>query len=280
MVLAKQIKRRSSHIAELILPNFPRIDQTHIPFISRARDCDIVYELANDRVFVPFTPKDIAMVRVLEQRHLIELIFEMVPQAGKELGCSSEAIEAACEYLTICVDNQHLWRKASYEELAAACLYVSLIRVATQLAKNLGSVCGCFGIWACEEVRELIPGLLKLVNSHVARVTLAGFMPIFGRMFPQLAAKVEVFGSMVLRLWTKVQEGAIFPPGFAREHWRRTVASCILAILSMDEKSFCHRKVCAALVTYEYGKKGRDMDDAVELLAHQDQIYSVWEQNL
>jgi len=80
------------------------------------------------------------MVRVLEQRHLIELIFEMVPQAGKELGCSSEAIEAACEYLTICVDNQHLWGKASYEELAAACFYVSLIRVATQLAKNVGSV--------------------------------------------------------------------------------------------------------------------------------------------
>lgn len=92
MVQAKKVKRRSAHVADLILPDFPKVDQSHVQYIVRARQCDVVYPLPTGDVFVPFTTEDIAVVRVLEQRRLTEIVYETIPSVGAEAHGPSDLI--------------------------------------------------------------------------------------------------------------------------------------------------------------------------------------------
>lgn len=108
MVLAKRVKERSSHIADLILPDLPDVHQDHVPHIARARECDIVYPLWAGEVFVPFTSEDIAIVRVSEQGFLLGTVFEMIPKVGANMGWSCELIVTMCESFTACVEHHHL----------------------------------------------------------------------------------------------------------------------------------------------------------------------------
>jgi hypothetical protein len=105
MIKSGRVKGRSSHIAELILPRFPEMDQSHIEFIVRTRQCVVVYALPDGWVFMPFSWEDIATVRLMEQRRLTHLIDEMMPDTARKIDWPCEMRVDACEAFAKCVNR-------------------------------------------------------------------------------------------------------------------------------------------------------------------------------
>lgn len=58
--------RRSTHIADLILPDSPAPDQSNVPHMFRSRPCDIVYPHQDGTICIVLDTEDIAMVRISE----------------------------------------------------------------------------------------------------------------------------------------------------------------------------------------------------------------------
>jgi hypothetical protein len=282
MIKSGRVKGQSSHIAELILPRFPGVDQSHIPFIERARQCDVVYVLPDKWVFMPFSWEDIATVRLMEQRRLPHLIDEMMPDTAGKMDWPCEISVHACEAFAKCVHRQHLWVEASYDELAVACLYIAAVRAHKNKPGDLAYMATCFDV-SVDGVRKLVPEVTALLIDLDARAAIANFMPTFENMFLEFASKAKEFASMVLRLWTMVQNNAIFPPDFLRENWLRAVASSIQGVLVVNNVSFSPDKVCAAVGTYAFGDMGKNMDVEVALLIADEHTYkkfSLWDRRI
>jgi hypothetical protein len=128
-----------------------------------------------------------------------------------------------------------------------------------------------------------VPELTKLLIDLDARAAIANFMSTFENMFPEFASKGKEFASMVLRLWTMVQNNAIFPPDFLRDNWLRAVASSIQGVLVINDVSFSPDKVCEAVGTYAFGDMDKNMDVDVALLIADEQTYkkfSLWHRSI
>lgn len=126
-----------------------------------------------------------------------------------------------------------------------------------------------------DAVHELTPDVMELLVGLNARSAIAAFMSKFKAMFPHISSKVEASAALFLKLWLKVQRGAIFPSDFVRGHWLRTVASYTQAVLELNQEVFSSRKICLALGTYKYGEMGRNMDVDVAIPVATDRSYSL-----
>jgi hypothetical protein len=107
------------------MPQFPEIDESHIPALLRSRNADIVYPLTDGTIFVVFSTGDIAIAQLLDKRPLRHVNHDMVRDACDYLRWPWSLTDAACENMLACKDHQHLWIGMTYEELAVACIVVT-----------------------------------------------------------------------------------------------------------------------------------------------------------
>ncbi|KAF2022707.1 hypothetical protein EK21DRAFT_82615 [Setomelanomma holmii] len=188
-----------------------------------------------------------------------------MPAAAVALKWPPKMADAACEALTACVDHQHLWAAASYDLFAATCLYVVSIRAKKNTLGDLAYLAPYLGV-DVHEIRALVPEVTELLVNLKARAAIAAFLPKFGKMFPAHASKAKDFAAMILRLYTMVQNEAIFPFDIVQAHWLRTVASCIFAVLIHNNLLIHSEEVCEAVGTYHSGDLGQNMDVDIGLL--------------
>lgn len=272
MVQSKQVSRRSSQFTELILPDFPALDQSQVPFFVRARACTAVYLLPKSHVLVLQSMKDIAVARLDNKIHLDHILDE-ITEITK--GCSALFINSITQGITSCIENQHLWMAATYEELAVANVYVAGVwgdaaqpGMLTQLAKRF-KVDGV-------KVRSLIDAVTKLLADLKARAAIASFMPKFAKMFRGKSSKHKQFASLVLSLWNRVQKCGLFSSQLILQYWLRIVAACIHAAILANDLVMPIHKICAAVGVSQYGHIGEDLDIDVALLAKDEEIAPIW----
>lgn len=103
MVQSHLVSKRSSQITNLILPNFPDVDQSHVPVILRARESNTVYTLPNSEIVVPCSIEEVAVVRIIESRRLAKLTSNKMPEIGWNLAYLRVVVQTACESLSVCV---------------------------------------------------------------------------------------------------------------------------------------------------------------------------------
>lgn len=272
MVQSKQVSRRSSQFIELIQPDFPALDQSQVPFFVRARACTVVYILPKSHVLVLQSMKDIAVARLddkIHRDHILDEITEITE------GCSASFIDAIAQGVTSCIENQHLWIDATYEELAVANVYVAGVwgdaaqpGMLTQLAKRF-KVDGV-------KILRLIEAVTKLLADLKARTAIASFMPIFAKMFRGKFSKYKQFASLVLSLWYRVQKCGLISSQLILQYWLRIVAACInVAMLATDIVMPIH-KICAAVGVSQHGHIGDNFDLDVVLLDEEGEIAPIW----
>jgi hypothetical protein len=274
MVQKRLVSKRSSQIADLILPDFPEVDQSHIPVMLRARSSNTIYTLLNGGAIVLAAVEVIAVVRVLEIRRMAKLISNKLPEVSWALGYSSAVVKTACESLSTCVEHQHLWATASHETLAVACLYVAAQLAGVKKPGDLIYMVTCLGVDLLE-AQELVPKVTKLLIDLDMRAVLASFIPIFEKCFPRLVSKANAYASMALKLWKKVSGDDVCTPGFKRKYWLRIVASCIFTVMLRNELTPNIDRVCAAVGTSSYGNLGNQIDVDVALQVVGSETYSL-----
>ncbi|KAF1844852.1 uncharacterized protein K460DRAFT_394649 [Cucurbitaria berberidis CBS 394.84] len=272
MVQSGKASRRSSRFTELILPDFPVLDHSQVPIIGRARECNAVYMLPKGHVLVLHSMQDIALARIEDELRVRHILNEIV-EATEGMGCSAPFIESITRGVTSCIEHQHLWTTASYEELAAVNMYVAALRANTDEPGMLPRLAACFGADRVK-VRKLVADITKLLVDLDARATIAKFMPTFEKIFPKLWRKYKVFARLVLKLWNKVKEREPFPPDFVLENWLRIVASCIDVVMLANDINIPVHKTCAAVGANEHGDVGEDIDMEITLLMGDDKAYS------
>jgi len=182
MIQFGRINYRSSSLTELILPNFPMYDQSHVPVMMRARACDIAVVTSSKHFFVPSTPEDIAAYRVNDNRRLVGLIEDVVDVA-KDMGFSQTIVNGITDGLTTSVDHQYLWVNATYEQLAAVILYLSAVQAGIEQSGMLSQLSMCFGA-SIKGIKQLLPAVSKLLIDTSARFAIANFMRSFEKAYP------------------------------------------------------------------------------------------------
>ncbi|KAJ4369675.1 hypothetical protein N0V83_005437 [Neocucurbitaria cava] len=271
-VQSKQVPRRSSHFTELILPDFPALDQSQVPFFVRARACTAVYLLPKSHVLVLQSMKDIAVARLDDKIHLDHILDE-ITEITK--GCSASFIDSITQGIASCIENQHLWIATTYEELAVANVYVAGVwddaaqpGMLTQLAKRLKV--------DVVKVHGLIDAVTKTLADLKARAAIASFMPMFAKMFPAKDLKHKQFASLVLSLWYRVQKCGLLSCQLILQHWLRIVAACIHAAILANDLVMPIHKICAAVGVSQYGHIGDNFDLDVLLLVEDGEFAPIW----
>jgi len=245
MIQSGQIRYRSSRLTELILPNFPPFHQSHIPVMMRARGCDIAVVTSSKHFFVPSTPEVIAAYRINDNRRLEGLIADVVDVA-QDMGFSQPTINGVTDGLTTCVDHQHLWVNATYEQLAAVVLYLSAVRVGIEQPGMLDQLSMCFGA-SMKGMKQLLPAVSKLLIDTSARFAIADFMQTFERTYPAYQKHSKDLARLQLKLWRLVLDRCLFPFEFIATNWRHVVTSCIYAVTTVNDLYLDTEEISAAI---------------------------------
>ncbi|KAI8943835.1 hypothetical protein NX059_001808 [Plenodomus lindquistii] len=114
MVLLERVPWRTSRFTELILPDFPDVDESYLSEEVRSRNALPVYLHTNHCFITPRSLEDIARLR-----YRADLDLERVVDEFCEIGRLSPAVcDEFRRLMNLLLDNQHRWITASFEELA------------------------------------------------------------------------------------------------------------------------------------------------------------------
>jgi hypothetical protein len=238
----------------------------------RARETHIAVEVSDWKVFIPHTPKDIALYRVNVQQRFVRVL-EEVRNTACAMSCSDNVVESISQALIAAVNHQQLCVSATYEELATCVLYITAVRTKIQPGGPglLNELCSGSGFQtSVDKVEPLIPDVIKLLVDLDARAAIASFVQHCERKYPKLWRQREKFSSLTQQLWFRVQKYQIFPTEFALQCWLRVVASCLWAVTDANDIAIPVEQICAALGTSQYGNYGRDADQKVSALTEDD----------
>jgi hypothetical protein len=205
MVLEGTVKRKSSRSTDLILPNYHPVDQSHVPIMLRTRETNIVVMVSGEKVFIPYTTKDIAFVRVHDQQRL-DRILDRLTEVATTMSCPDRVVETVTEGLLTCVNHQHVWVTATYRERAACVLYVPAVHTDMYQIHELDfldELCAHLSS-SVEKVEPLLPEVTKLLVDLDAHAALATFVHYSEHAYPTLWRQRKKFGSLVLKLWYRV----------------------------------------------------------------------------
>lgn len=209
------------------------------PDCTRPLECDLVYVLPQDHVFVFHSMEDVAIVRLRDQARLVQLIYTTIPDMSTRMHWPDSVKQAACESMVLCVEHQHMWVATTYEELAVLSMYVASVRAKTNKAGELSTLASfCDGDEG--ELHELLPGVMNLTIDIDARSAIASFMHKFVKLLREFAWASKKIASMVLKVWTTVLKDPPFTSDLLVEHWLRLVASCIYALLLANNATGLH----------------------------------------
>ncbi|KAH6868788.1 hypothetical protein BKA58DRAFT_317424 [Alternaria rosae] len=180
--------------------------------MMRARGCDITVITSSKHFFVPSVPEDIAAYRINDNRRLKSLIEDVVDVA-KDMGFSQTTINGITDGLTTCVDYQHLWVSATYEQPATVILYPSAVRVGIEQPGMLHQLLMCFSA-SMKGMKQLLLEVSKLLIDTSARYTIPNFMHTFETTYPPLRKHSKNLSWLYLRLWRLILERCLFPSEF------------------------------------------------------------------
>ena len=273
MKQSSRIRYRSPRVSELILPNFPLFNQSHVPVIMRARGCDIAVVTSSKYFFVPSTPEDIAAYRVNNNRRLEGLIEDVVDVA-KDMGFSQTTINGITDGLGTCVDHQHLWVDATYEQLAAMVLYLSAVRAGIEQPGMLNQLSMCVGA-SMKGIKQLLSAVSKLLIDRSARLAIADFMQTFERTCPAYQKHSKDLARLQLKLWRLVLNRCLFPFEFIAANWRHIVTSCIYAVTTVNDVYFDTEEISAAIGARSPSIDGEDMNTYLLSIIVDDKAYQI-----
>ncbi|CAE7194553.1 hypothetical protein P3342_009680 [Pyrenophora teres f. teres] len=270
MIKSGRISYRSSRPTELMLPDFPAFDQSHIPIMMRARDCNIAaIQWSLRKVVIPQTAKEIAILRLNDKRRLHGLL-ESLEKTARRLGCTPRLIGQIKENFMFCVDHQHLWVTVPYGQLATVVLYLTVMaKTGKPWLLNAMAIQFSASIEGLEDLLALVKNALIDFNGRKA---IASFMPLFPTIRHEFRGKEEILTHLALKLWGTLLERDIFCFDFIEKFWRRIAVSCIYAVVRRNEilhfdeaiiKEKHIEKICTAISTGKYGQEGRVLDQRV-----------------
>jgi hypothetical protein len=248
MIRSGQTKHRSTRVTELILPSFPDFDQSHVPSIMRARECNIALEQSSETmsIFHQPTPMQIARLRVMDNRHLDHILDDMT-DAAKDMGFSQAAIEDMEDELITCVDHQHLWVSATYEQLATAVLYIAAVQTGCEQPWMLEQLARCLQA-PFQGIQELLPRAVSvLLIDTRAKHAIASFMPILENNSSTSRKHSKDLTRLVLKLWNRTPKHEDFVLRFMANNWRCVVVCCIFAVTTVNDIFLTTEEISAAL---------------------------------
>lgn len=258
MIQCGQIRYRSSKVSEFILPNFPPFHQSHMPVMVRARGCDIAVVMSSKHFFIPSTPEDVASYRINDNRRLEGLIEDVV-NVAKDMSFSQTTINGITDGLTTCVDHQHMWVTATYEQLATVILYLNAVRAGIEQPCMLNQLSMCFGA-PMKGLKQLLPTVSNLLIDTNARFAFAEFMRIFERTYPANRKHAKDLARLQLRIWRLVIDQCLFPFKFVATNWRHIVTSCIYAVITVNDIFLDTKEISAAIGAGSPSIGGEDMN--------------------
>ena len=273
MIQSGQIKYRSSRVAELILPNFPHFHQSHVPVMMRARLCDIAVVTSSKHFFLPSTPEDIAAYRVNDNRRLEGLVEDVVDVA-KDMGFSQTTISGIADGLITCVDHQHMWVNATYEQLATVILYLYAVRAGIEQPSILNQLSMCFGA-SMKGLKQLLPAVPKLLINTSATFAIAVFMQTFAKTYPAYQKHAKDFARLQFKLWRLVLERRLFPFEFIAANWRHVVTSCIYAVTTVNDIFLDTEEISAAIGARSSSTDGEEVNTYLLSSIVDDKAYQI-----
>ncbi|KAI4635681.1 uncharacterized protein J4E87_000636 [Alternaria ethzedia] len=211
--------------------------------MMRARECDIAVVTSSKHFFVPSTPEDIAAYRVNDNRRLEGLI-EDVNDVAKDMGFSPTTINGITDGLTTCVDHQHLWVNATYEQLAVVILYLSAVQAGIEQ----------------HGIKQLLPAVSNLLINTSARFAIAVFMQTFAKTYPAYQKDSKDIARLQSKLWRLVLDRCLFPSEFIAANWRHVVTSCIYAVTTVNEVYLDTEEISAAIGTRSPSIDGEEVN--------------------
>ncbi|KAI4923873.1 hypothetical protein J4E85_008030 [Alternaria conjuncta] len=226
--------------------------------MMRARECEIAVVTSSKHFFVPSTPEDIAAYRVSDDRRL-EGLLEDVIDVAKDMGFSQTTTKGITDGLTTCVDHQHLWVNATYEQLATVVLYLSAVRAGIEQPGILNQLSMCFGA-SMKGIKQLLPAVLKLLINTSASFAIADFMQTFAKTYPAYQKHSKDLARLQLKLWRLVLDRCLFPFEVITTNWRHVVTSCIYAVTTVNDVFLDTEEISAAVGASSPSIGGEDMN--------------------
>ena len=243
----------------------------------RARGCDIAVVTSPKHFFLASTPEDIAAYRVNDERRMEGLIEDVVDVA-RDMGFSQPPINCIMEGLTTCVDHQHLWVSATYEQLAAVVLYLSAVQAGIEQPGILNQLSMCFGA-SIKGIKQLLPAVSKLLIDTSARFAIADFTQTFEKTYPAYQKHSKDLARLQLKLWRLVLDRCLFPFEFIATNWRHIVTSCIYAVTTVNDIYLDTEGISAAIGARSPSINGEDMNTYLLSIVVDDKAYQIMAMN-
>jgi len=239
----------------------------------RARECDIAVVTSSKHFFVPSTPEVIAAYRINDNRPLEGLIEDVVDVA-EDMGFSQTTINGITDGLTTCVDHQHLWVNATYEQLAVVILYLNAIRAGIEQPGMLKQLSMCFGA-SMKGIKQLIPAVSKLLIDTSARFAIADVLRIFEKTYVAYQKHSKNLARLQLKLWRLVLDRCLFSFEFVAANWRHVVTSCIYAVTTVNDLYLDTEEISAAISARSPSIDGEDMNTCILSNIVDDRAYQI-----
>ncbi|KAI4610963.1 hypothetical protein J4E80_007994 [Alternaria sp. BMP 0032] len=239
----------------------------------RARGCNIAVVTSSKHFFLPSTPEDIAAYRLNDNRRLEGLIEDVV-DVGRDMGFSQPTINGITDGLTTCVDHQHLWMNATYEQLAAVVLYMSAVQAGIEQPGMLNQLSMCFGA-SMKGIKQLLPAVSKLLIDTGARFAIADFMQTFENTHPAYQKHSKDLARLHLKLWRQVLTRYLFPSKFIAANWKHVVTSCIYAVTTVNDIYLDTEEISAAIGARSPSIDGEDMNTYLLSIIVDDKAYQI-----
>ncbi|KAI4609175.1 hypothetical protein J4E83_008817 [Alternaria metachromatica] len=241
--------------------------------MMRARECDIAVVTSSKHFFVPSTPENIAAYRVNDNRRLEGLIEDVVDVA-KDMGFSQTIVNGITDGLTTCVDHQHLWVNATYEQLGAVVLYLSAVQAGIKQPGMLNQLSMCFGA-SMKGIKQLLPPVSKLLIDTSARYAIASFMQTFEKAYPAYQKHSKDLARLQLKLWRLVLDRCLFPFEVITTNWRHVVTLCIYAVTTVNDVFLDTEEISAAIGASSPSIGGEDMNTYLLSYIVDDKAYQI-----
>lgn len=273
MIHSGRIKHRSSRVTGLIRPEFPRFDQSHVPMMMRARECEVALVVGSKQVFIPRTVKDISPFHICDNQRL-DGVLEDVIEVAKDMGFPQATINTITNGLTICINYEHLWVEATYEQLATIVLYITAARVGIEEPCMLSQLSNCLSA-SMKGIKQLHPAVTVLLIDTGARYAISSFMQKFKKTHPASRQDSKDFTGLQMRLWRLVLKQDLFPLDFIAANWRRIVTSCIYAVNTVNDIFLDTEEISVAIGAGSAGIGGYGMDTYLLSYIVDDKAYQI-----